>query len=283
MTIASPTTPQAAPALSVIVITRNEAANIEACLAAVAFADEWIVVDAGSTDDTVARATASGAEVTRTDDWLGFGIQKQRALDRARGRWVLAIDADERVSLTLATEIRRVVAQAISNETATPAATSTTAMSAPYAGFELPRLSSFCGQWMRHGDWYPDRVLRLFRRDAGHYSTDHVHERLIVEGPIGRLTGDLMHDTMPTLEDALDKMNRYTTGRAADKAHGGASGGLAPALLHGAWAFVRGYVLKRGFLDGSAGFVLAAYVAEGTYYRYLKIGHLHRPSASQAH
>ncbi len=276
MTIASPPKPHAMPALSVIVITRNEAANIEACLASVAFADEWIVVDAGSTDDTAALATARGATVTVAIDWPGFGIQKQRALDQAKGRWVLAIDADERVSPELAAEIRGVVATSTS-ETA-PA----TEASPTRAGYELSRLSSFCGQWMRHGDWYPDRVLRLFRREAGRFSTDLVHERLIVEGPVGSLGGDLLHDTMPTLEDALDKMNRYTTGRAADKVRAGARGGLGPALLHGSWAFIRCYVMKRGFLDGSAGFVLAAYVAEGTYYRYLKIGHLQRLPAVQA-
>jgi hypothetical protein len=125
---------------------------------------------------------------------------------------------------------------------------------------------------MRHGDWYPDRVLRLFKREAGRFSNDLVHERLIVEGRIGRLSGELLHHSMPTLESALDKMNRYSSGRALDKVAAGHSGGLGAALAHGLWAFVRCYGLKRGFLDGRLGFVLAIYVAEGTYYRYLKMG-----------
>jgi hypothetical protein len=124
---------------------------------------------------------------------------------------------------------------------------------------------------MHHGDWNPDRVLRLFRRGAGRFSDDRVHEQLRVDGPTERLDGALLHETMPTLEDALDKMNRYSSGRALDRLAAGRSGGLGAALSHGAWAFVRSYVLKRGFLDGALGFILAVYIAEGTYYRYLKM------------
>ena len=240
-------------ALSVIVITKNEAHNIQECLASVAFADEWIVVDTGSTDATCALAEAFGARVVITPDWPGFGAQKNRALAEARGRWVLSLDADERVSPALAEQIRAVVA-----------APSGASADGP-AGFELARLSSFCGQWMRHGDWYPDLVLRLFRRGAGRFSDDRVHERVLLDGPVGRLRGDLLHHTMRDLDDALEKMNRYSTGRALRR------GGLAAALGHGLWAFLRCYGLRRGFLDGRLGFVLAVYVAEGTYYRYLKM------------
>ncbi|MFL6664650.1 MAG: glycosyltransferase family 2 protein [Rhizobacter sp.] len=249
-------------ALSVIVITKNEAHNLEACLRSVPFADEWVVVDSGSTDATCNLAEACGARVVRTTDWPGFGAQKNRALAEARGRWVLSIDADERVSAELARQIEAVVA----------------APGGGPAGYEIPRLSSFCGQWMRHGDWYPDRVLRLFRREAGRFSDDHVHERLLVEGAVGRLSGELLHHTMRDLDDALEKMNRYSSGRARDRLGAGAEGGLAKALAHGAWAFLRCYGLHRGFLDGRLGLVLALYVAEGTYYRYLK---MRWPAASQ--
>ncbi len=241
-------------ALSVVLITRNESRHIAACLKSVAFADEWIVVDSGSTDDTREIAAAMGAQVIAAGDWPGFGIQKNRALAQARGRWVLSLDADERVSPLLAASIQEAMLRQ-------PGAD----------GYELERLSRFCGQWMRHGDWYPDRVLRLFRRERGRFTDDLVHERLLVDGRIDRLAGDLLHDTMPTLDEALDKMNRYTSGRALDKRKAGLRGGLASALLHGMWAFFRGYVLKGGFLDGRLGFVLAVYVAEGTYYRYLKL------------
>jgi glycosyltransferase involved in cell wall biosynthesis len=244
------------PHLSVILITHNEAGNIADCLASVAFADERIVVDGGSTDGTAEIARATGATVVTAADWPGFGAQKNRALALATGRWVFSIDADERVTPELAASIRRVVS----------------AGDAPEAGFDLSRLSNFCGQWMRHGDWYPDRVLRLFKREAGRFSNDLVHERLIVDGRIGRLDGELLHHSMPRLEDALDKMNRYSSGRAADKVAAGSRGGLGSALSHGFCAFMLCYILHRGFLDGRLGFVLAVYVAEGTYYRYLKMG-----------
>ena len=247
------------PLLSVILITRNEAHNVADCLRSVAFADEWIVVDSGSTDGTREIATGLGAEVVTATEWLGFGTQKNRALDRARGGWVLSIDADERVDEALAAQIKAVVCAA-------PAAGA--------AAYEFSRLSSFCGQWMRHGDWYPDRVLRLFRREAGRFSNDLVHERLMVTGAVSRLGGELRHLTMPSLENALDKMNRYTSGRALDRLRAGKRGSLSAALGHAVWAFLRGYVFKLGFLDGRLGFVLAVYVAEGTYYRYLKMSPL---------
>ena len=243
------------PRLSVILITHNEAGNIAECLASVAFADERIVVDSGSTDGTVEIARSLGAQVVVTPDWPGFGVQKNRALALATGAHVFSIDADERVTPELAASIQRVVAGGSAE-----------------AGYELSRLSNFCGQWMRHGDWYPDRVLRLFRREAGRFSNDLVHERLIVDGRIARLEGELQHYSMPTLESALDKMNRYSSGRAVDKIAAGRRGGLGSALAHGLWAFLRCYILRLGCLDGRLGLVLAIYVAEGTYYRYLKMG-----------
>jgi glycosyltransferase involved in cell wall biosynthesis len=249
-------------ALSVVLITRNESRNIAACLKSVAFADEWIVVDSNSQDGTAQIAQGLGAQVINTDDWPGFGLQKNRALDAAQGCWVLSIDADERVSPELAQRIRSVVTA-----------------DGPADGYELSRISRFCGQWMRHGDWYPDRVTRLFRRGRARFTDDLVHERLVVQGRVERLAGDLLHDTMPSLDDALDKMNRYSSGRAIDKVRAGRRGGLLTALGHGWWAFVRSYFVKRGFLDGRLGLVLAIYQAEGTYYRYLKMGLL----TEQAH
>ena len=138
--------------LSVIVITKNEARNIEDCLKSVAFADEWVVLDSGSSDNTCEIAQAFGARVVRNENWPGFGKQKNRVLAEARGDWVLSIDADERASAELATSIRSAVQNASAGASAVVA-------------YELSRLSRFCGQWMRHGDWYPDYVLRLFRRE----------------------------------------------------------------------------------------------------------------------
>lgn len=255
--------PQDSINLSVVLITRNESRHVLACLQSVAFADEWIVVDAASADDTREIAEAFGARVVRTDDWPGFGAQKSRALALARGRWVLSIDADERVSPELAASIRSAITRAVGGA----------------SGYELERLSSFCGQWMRHGDWYPDRVLRLFRRDAGRFTDDLVHESVRVNGPVARLRGDLLHETMADLDDALDKLNRYSAGRARDMRRAGKRGSLFGAIGHAAWTFVRGYLLKRGFLDGRLGLVLALHAAEGTYYRYLKLWLLAREPA----
>ena len=244
------------PELSVVVITRDEAARLERCLRSVAFAGEIVVVDSGSTDDTVAIARRLGARVEITPDWPGFGAQKNRALALARGRWVLSLDADEWLDEALAAEVARIVA-------------------APPAdrAWRLPRLSSFCGQWMRHGGWYPDRVLRLFPREGARFSDDRVHERLLWSGLRADLDGHghLLHESMATLTVANDKMNRYSSGRAADLAARGRRGGLGRAIGHGLWAFVRTWILRRGFLDGRLGFVLAVHNAEASYYRYLKI------------
>lgn len=253
--------------LSVIVITRDESANIEACLRSVAFADEWVVVDHRSGDDTVARARALGAKVVETADWPGFGAQKNRALEAATGDWVFSIDADERVGDDLAAAMRSVVGG--------PA-------SAHASAYEVSRESLFCGRWMRASGWYPDRVLRLFPRGRARFSDDRVHERVVFDGPVERLPGTLRHLSIPTLESALDKMNRYSTGRAQDLLARGRDGGLARAVGHGLWAFLRTFVFKRGFLDGRLGFVLAVVNAEASYYRYLKMWLAARPAGDDA-
>jgi glycosyltransferase involved in cell wall biosynthesis len=241
--------------LSVIVITKNEAHQLARCLGSVAFADEIVVVDSGSDDGTPELARRLGARVIETADWPGFGIQKQRALDAARGDWVLALDADEWLSAEAAQAVRE----------------ATAGDGTPVQGYELVRLSAFCGRWMRGGGWYPDPGLRLVKRELAHFTPDLVHEHLEVQGRVERLAGLLLHDSIPSLESAIDKMNRYSTGRAKDLAARGRRGGLASALGHGLWAFVRTYVVKRGFRDGRLGFVLALHNAETTYYRYLKL------------
>jgi glycosyltransferase involved in cell wall biosynthesis len=244
--------------LSVIVITRNEAQRLPACLQSVAFADEIVVVDSGSTDDTVAIATRLGAQVTATADWPGFGPQKNRALDRATRGWVLSIDADERVTPAL----RRAIEQALAQPR--------------FDAYSIGRRSSYCGQDMLHSGWYPDRVLRLFRRGAARFSDDAVHESLQFRGAAGRLEGELLHESYDDFEDVLDKVNRYSTAGARDLQRKGVKGSLGKALGHGLWAFLRTYVLKRGFLDGRLGLALALSNAEATYYRYLKLWLLQR-------
>lgn len=254
-------TPATAPRLSVIVITKNEAGRLPTCLASVAFADELIVVDSGSSDGTAELARRMGARVIVTTDWPGFGQQKQRALAAATGTWVLSLDADEWLDAVLAAAIRGVV----------DAPGSANGPSGGPSGYVVGRMSAFCGQWMTAGSWYPDLGVRLFRRGQARFSDDLVHERLLLQGCTGRLPGLLLHNSITSLHDGIDKMNRYTTGRAADQRARGRQGGLASALGHGLWAFVRAYLLRRGFRDGRIGFVLALLDAQASTTRYLKL------------
>jgi glycosyltransferase involved in cell wall biosynthesis len=239
------------PRLSAIVITRNEARNIADCLDTLAFCDERIVVDSGSTDDTVRLAEGKGARVVK-NRWSGFGAQKNFALMLAGGDWVLSIDADERVSPGLARQILDAIA---TNRN---------------TGYELPRRSSFCGRRMRHSGWSPDYVLRLFRRGRARFSEDIVHERVICEGPIARLSEPLLHYPVTRLEDALSRMDRYSTAGAEMTVAAGKRVSFTTGIVRGLWAFIRTYFLRGGFLDGREGFLLAVANAEGTYYRYMK-------------
>jgi len=239
--------------LSVIVITRNEQANIGDCLKSVDFADEMIVVDYASNDNTAEIARSLGAQVHVTDDWPGFGKQKNRALAMARGEWVLSIDADERVSQDLRVEILNTIAEKDG-----------------LVAYRCPRRSRYCGQFMRYSGWSPDWVVRLFRRGEGQFSDDVVHERLMVKRSVGDLKSPLTHLSFPDFESVLDKANRYSTAGAQSLRLKGKRASLYGAIGHGAWAFFRTYVLRRGFLDGQLGLALAISNAEGTYYRYAK-------------
>ncbi len=241
----------AAPRLSVVMITLDEAPRIERCLRSVAFADEIVVLDGASRDGTADIARALGARVQTAADWPGFGPQKNRALALATGEWVFSIDADEVVTAELAAAIRRVVA----------------ADGDGRAGWWVRRASSFCGRLVRHGDWRNDRVLRLFRRDAARFSDDLVHERVLCEGPQGELAGVLLHDSVESLEDGRAKMLRYARA-GADKLRERGRGGVLDAWVHGTWTFVRGYLLRGGFLDGAAGLAIARLNARGTWLRY---------------
>ncbi len=241
--------------LSVIIISKNEAENIQHCLASVDFADEIIVVDSGSTDNTVALAQAAGAIVIETSDWPGFGPQKNRALNAASGEWVLSLDADERVTA----ELRQEIITAIHSAT-------------PHVAFSLPRLSSFCGHFIRHSGWYPDTIIRLFRRGLGAFSEDLVHEKILInQANIGKLTTPLLHYSYRDDSDFLRKLDLYSSLGAQQAFAAGKRSSLRRALLSAFTAFIRNYVLKRGFLDGRAGLMVAISAAESTYHKYLKL------------
>ncbi|MGZ8226938.1 MAG: glycosyltransferase family 2 protein [Methylococcaceae bacterium] len=238
--------------LSVIIITKNEGAHIGSCLKSVLWADEIIVLDSGSEDDTVEICKQYTDNVFITD-WPGFGIQKQRALDKAQGDWVLSIDADEVVTTELRMEIENTLRQEKFN------------------GYQIPRLSSYCGKQIRHGGWWPDYVLRLFRRNAGYFTDSLVHERIVVEGKAGKLTSPLLHDTYENLEEVLNKVNSYSSLGAEMLHQRGVQSSLGKALSKALWTFIRTYWLKAAFLDGRQGLMLSISNAEGAYYKYLKL------------
>ena len=239
--------------LSVAIIARNEAHRIARCLQSVAFADQIVVLDSGSTDDTVAIARGLGADVEVTPDWPGFGPQKNRALARCRYRWVLSIDADEQISDALAAEILRVLRAAPAEATV--------------AGYWLRRSSRYCGQVIRHGLWGNDRVLRLFERQRGRFTDARVHESLVCDGETRVLEGILVHDSVDSPEDARSKARRYAfLGAEALRARG--RGGSLQGGFHAGWSFVRGYLLRAGFLDGRFGLTLARLNAAGTFWKY---------------
>lgn len=239
------------PRLSAIIIAKNEAANIAECLDSVAFADERIVVDSGSEDETVAIAKSKGAQVS-FNDFTGFGKQFNHALSLAKGDWVFSIDADERVSPALAAQLQQAMQDGKAD------------------GYEMPRLSSFCGRQMRHSGWYPDYVLRLWRRGRACWTEDLVHPRPVCDGPVARLTEPLLHYPVERIEQALKRMDHYSTLAADMLIAKGRRVSFMSGFLHGLWTFIRTYILRAGFLDGRQGFLLAVANAEGTYYKYMK-------------
>ncbi len=244
--------------LSVILIASNEASNIVDCLSALDWAAERIVVEHGSSDGTAAVAAGAGAEVLQTTDWPGFGPQKNRALERARCDWVLSIDADERVSPQLASEILEVV------------------RCGSAASYEIPRLTNFCGQWIRHCGWTPDHVIRLFRKGSARFSDDLVHERVITDGRPGRLKSPLLHYSYPTPAQYWRKLERYSHAWAVQKHAEGRRVSMARAAASGMMAFVRSFFFRLGFLDGAMGLAVCTMQAQAAYGKYFELYCLNR-------
>ena len=242
--------------VSVIIITKNESANIRACIESVRWADEIIVVDSGSSDDTTEICRELGAQVYE-HDWPGFGAQKNRALSHATHEWVFSIDADERVTSELASELIKAM-QGDQED-----------------GFYVPRLSQFCGAFIRYCGWYPDYVLRLFRTRKGRFSDDIVHEHVILDGIAGRLNHPLLHYSYLTETDVRRKTLQYAAAGALQMFKRGKVTTVADAPLRAVWAFIRTYCLRLGFLDGRAGFKVAMMNARTTYLKYIQLRALH--------
>jgi len=240
------------PKLTVTVITRDEAANILAALDSVTWADELIVVDSGSTDDTVALARQ------RTDrvfvrEWPGYSAQKNFAAEQASHDWILSLDADERVTPALADEIRALLG------------------SEPGArGYDMPRVSFYLGKWIRTTDWYPDHQLRLYDRREGTWAGE-VHEGVHVSGAMGRLRADLQHFPYRDISHHLETIDRYTTLAARQLQANGRTVGMAGLAARPIGAFLRNYLARGGWRDGSVGLVVSIL---NSYYVFLKFAKL---------
>lgn len=239
--------------LTVTVITLNEAANIEACLASVKWADELLVVDSHSTDDTVTRAKTAGARVI-VRDWPGYAAQKNFAAGEAAHDWILSVDADERVTPDLAEEIRNL----LSGSPEPP-------------GFRIPRMTWHLGRWIRTTDWYPDYQLRLYDRRRARWKAKRVHESVEADGQPGQLAHDLKHLAYRDISHHYQTMDRYTTLAADEMFDNGRRATFTDLTVHPWAAFVRNYVLRRGFRDGRAGFIISVMNA---YYVFMKFAKL---------
>jgi len=246
--------------LSAVIITRDAATQLLPCLESLAFCAEILVVDSGSTDGTVEIARRHGARVIETH-WRGFGPQKQFAVEQAANDWVLCVDADERVGAGLADGIRAVPPAPTSPQgagrhaVAVPSSARDGATPHTFAAYRFARCNRFMGRYLRHGEGYPDWSLRLFDRRRAHWSADAVHERVVTDGPVGTLAGDLLHDSAESLENYLAKQNRYSTLAANAALAAGKRGSAARLLLSPLSRFIKFYFLRAGFLDGVPGLV----------------------------
>lgn len=243
--------------LSAVLITGNAEAVLPACLESLAFADEIVIVDAGSTDATLDIARRANARIV-SQKWLGYGEQKQFAVAQASHDWVLCMDADERVSDALREAIQR-------------------ELQAPrFHAYEMPRRNRFLGRWLRHGEGYPDLSLRLFDRRHANWSSDPIHEKVVANGPVGRLDGDLLHESEQGLADYLAKQDRYTTLQAEALHARGARAGVARMLLSPPLRFIKFYFFRLGFLDGMPGLVHILIGCFNSFMKYAKLRELQK-------
>jgi glycosyltransferase involved in cell wall biosynthesis len=256
--------------LSVTIITKNEAANIRRCLESVRWVDEIIIVDSGSTDNTLAICREYTDKIFSTD-WSGYGIQKNRALSHATQDWVLSLDADEEVSLELKIKIQEI----LGNPHPSPplhnsAREGTLEGTGGAVAYEIFRPVVFLNKIIKYATGASFDV-RLFKRGSARFTDVNVHEKLEVTGVIGKLREPIYHYSFGTVATILEKMNKYTTLVAMQRAERGQKGSIFKAITHAKWMFFKVYVLQRGFLDGKAGFILAVSFAQGAYYRYVKL------------
>ena len=246
--------------LTVAIISLNAAAQIGPCLESAAFAGEVLVVDSGSTDGTVELARSHGARV-ESREWLGFGRQKQHAVSIARHDWVLCLDADERVTPALERSIRHALA------------------AGRYRAWRVARRNRFLGRWLAHGEGYPDWTVRLFHRAHAGWSNDDVHEAVLTTAEIGRLEGDLLHDSAEDIATYMTKQNRYSSLHAQALYKQGVRAGYWRLAASPLARFVKFYLLRLGFLDGGPGFAHIVIGCNSTFHKYVKLIELQQAAA----
>jgi glycosyltransferase involved in cell wall biosynthesis len=251
--------------LSAVLIAQNEEKKIGDALASVAFCDEIVVVDSGSNDGTRAVAEAAGARLIVNAPWPGFVAQRAFATRAAGHDWVLALDADERVGPALREEVQALRARGFAE-----------------AGYRIPRVAWYLDRWIRGTDWYPDWQVRLFDRTRGGWQGDLVHESVAVRGPVGRLRGALEHHPYADISDHLRKIDSYTTLWARQAHAAGRRTNVVDVFAGASWAFLRNYVLKRGFLLGSAGLIVSVLNTHYTFAKLVKLRELERAGAPRA-
>ncbi len=239
--------------LSATIITYNEEANIAEALERVAWVDEIVVVDCGSTDGTLDICRRYTEKIFRRA-WTGYVDQKNYAVEKASNNWVFSLDADERPSLELESEIRSLRSAGFQ-----------------YAGYRIPRVAFFMGRWIRHGEWYPDYQLRLFDRRRGRWQGGRVHESVRVEGAEGFLKGDIQHFTYRSLSDYLKRLDTYSTLAAEDYRLKGRRSSATKIIGTPPLTFLKGYLVKGGFLDGLPGLMVAVMAAISVYFKYAKL------------
>jgi glycosyltransferase involved in cell wall biosynthesis len=252
------------PHVSVTIITLNEAEHIAAAIDSARWADEVLVVDCGSTDGTVDIARGGGARVL-CREWSGYVDQKNFAAERASHDWIFSLDADERITPALASEIRALLATE-------PA----------MRGYRLPRVTYHLGRWVRTTDFYPDYQTRLYDRQTARWRGKYVHESVTVDGPVGQLRSELEHYSFSDLRDQLDRINHYTTLAARQMHELGRRSGPLQLLVHPPAAFLRNYILRRGFLDGTAGLTISLMNAYSVFLKFAKLWEIQRHEGDAA-
>jgi glycosyltransferase involved in cell wall biosynthesis len=250
--------------ISAVLIALDEERHIEAALKSVAWADEVLVVDGGSTDQTIQKCRALGARVVE-HPFTSYTDQKNRGLDEASHPWVLSVDADERVTEALADEIGTLAQSGFQA-----------------AGYRIPRVSYYLGRFIRSTAWYPDHQLRLFDRRRGRWQGKYVHESVRIDGRVDELEGEMLHYSYENISDHVERLNHYAGLAALQMQEAGRKGSLVQALVYPPLVFLKNYIVKAGFTDGSVGLVVSFMNSYYVFLKYLMLWEIERDDSTRS-